>query len=386
MKKGYFLFIFFTVASCNTVFITKSAIITSKAHVSILGEKQVLPYEDVFRTIVLTVKIKGQPYRFIFDTGAGGTVISKELAKALNLETEGGIATSDAHGIVQKLSVGYIDTMFLGKIAYTHVGVLVSDFNKGAIFSCFKNIDGILGTNVIKLNNWQINFDSATVSVFDINAPLPTQNTKSVPFSMINRTPFVDFSLNGAKERFMIDMGKTGGISVSPQTKLHLTPFATMVGYSAFGAFGGAFDTTQMYKTTLSNPTLTVSNETITQSKKLGSLIGKVFLETRCSSVIFDFKNKSLFLNERPQKENKHSSYGFSCAPLGNVLILSTKLLHFSDEVDQLNIGDTIKEINNASANPCDMFTELSRAQKNKETILLKFSNNKTLSLSPKPF
>jgi PDZ domain-containing secreted protein len=121
----------------------------------------------------------------------------------------------------------------------------------------------------------------------------------------------------------------------------------------------------------------------------LGALIGTGFLEKSYSSVVFDFKNKSLLVQEKNNKDNKHLSYGFTPKMLKNKVVVGTKYLNFSEEITKVNVGDTISEINNTPIiNPCDMLSELKKLKNNTEPITIKVSKGKTVqsyNLAQKP-
>jgi predicted aspartyl protease len=387
MKKGIALLLLFSflLNSCSTI---KSVLILGKADVNVLKEKETFMYESSFSLLLLTVKIKGHSYLFVFDTGASATVVSKDLADAIGLKEASSITAKDAHNSSQKLSVGFIDTLSLGRLRYTHVGVLVNDLKQIPEFSCL-NIDGILGMNAIGLNNWKINYDSSSITVSDINSKLLLPETfKPIAFT-VNGGPHIDFTVNGVKENFLIDMGSSGSISVSSKVKFGKAD-ALLVGYATTGLFGGKFDTTKLYKVnTFTNPQLTISNILVSQAKSLGALIGTGFLEKSYSSVVFDFKNKSLLVQEKNNKDNKHLSYGFTPKMLKNKVVVGTKYLNFSEEITKVNVGDTISEINNTPIiNPCDMLSELKKLKNNTEPITIKVSKGKTVqsyNLAQKP-
>ena len=155
MLKIYWLIIvaiIFLINSCAL----KSVSILSKADLlSSANGQTLISYDNSFGLVVIPVTINGKVYRFVFDTGAQTTVVSKELADNIGLEKQSSVNVSDAHSSSQRLSVGVIDSINLGNFCYNNVGTLINDFQKNAQFSCLK-IDGILGMNIIKLNNWKV--------------------------------------------------------------------------------------------------------------------------------------------------------------------------------------------------------------------------------------
>src|ERR1700756_5820399 len=157
MKRWIFsisVFLCFLFYSCKTL---KSAATLSSANVGPLNGPAKISFAQDISLIILNVKIKGHPYRFIFDTGAGATLVSKEISDALGLKTVGEIQVEAGNNVTKAVSVSVIDTLHLDGFYYTNVGVLVNDIKQIPEMACI-HVDGVLGINAIKLINWQINY------------------------------------------------------------------------------------------------------------------------------------------------------------------------------------------------------------------------------------
>ena len=389
-KGLLFLFLTSLFFSCGSI---RTAIILSKTSVINLPKKKsLMKFDNSFSLVILKVTIKGKSYRFVYDTGAGITLVSKDAAKAIGLKKVTDVTVADSQKSSQKLSVVVIDSMYVGNMCYTKVGAVVNDFSKIPQLSCL-NIDGILGINVIKLSNWKINYDSTTVDVSDINNSLTEPNSfKSVSFNPNKqKMPCIDFSVQNMKETFLIDMGDNGE-SVALPSKVNLDKKAVdiMVGYSASGLYGSKMDTTEYYRTDLTNPEISMSDVSISQPNNSKFLIGTGFLEKRFSCVVFDFKTNQLFVEDKAQKDKQILSYGFSPQLVGNKIIVGAKFLDFSADINKLSVGDTIVGINNViynGNNSCQLLNEMLQSKYKKALITLSISkNNRTtnFTLTPK--
>lgn len=379
MLKIYWLIIvaiIFLINSCAL----KSVSILSKAELKSSADGQTLiSYDNSFGLVVIPVTINGKVYRFVFDTGAQTTVVSKELADNIGLEKQSSVNVSDAHSSSQRLSVGVIDSINLGNFCYSNVGTLINDFQKNSQFSCLK-IDGILGMNIIKLNNWKVDYNSTSITVFN-NENISLQEYKVIPLNPNkNGIPYAYFFINGIKENFMIDMGKNSDlISVSPKVILD-NPNSLSIGYSSFGLFGKTIvDTTRYFNISFSDSSnLNIANVVVSQSKNKKSLVGSGFFQANYSSIIFDFKNNLLYISENKNKNKQPLSYGITPMLTENNIIIGSKELNASPNLDKFNLGDTIVGVNNIlfkENNSCQLLDEIWKSKKNQEPITLKISH-----------
>lgn len=373
--------VIFLINSCAL----RSVNILSKAEFKNSSEGQiVVTYDNSFGFVVIPITIKGKVYRFVFDTGAQTTVVSKELAEDIGLKKQSNVSVSDALGSSQKLSVSVMDTIYLGDFCYSNVGVLINDFQNNLQFSCLK-IDGILGMNVIKLNNWEVNYDNTSITVFN-NENISTHEYKAIPLNP-NKSgiPYAYFYINGIKEKFMIDIGKNSDlISVSPEVKLD-NPSSLSIGYSSFGMFGKTIvDTTKYFNCSISDSSnLNILNIVASQSNNKKSLMGSGFFQKNCSSIIFDFKNNLLYISESKNENKLPLTYGITPMLIENNIVIGSKELNSSSNLDRLNLGDTIVGVNNIlfkENNSCQLLNEIWKSKKNQESITLKVSHFGTIS------
>ena len=355
----------------------RSLLVVSSADLKDYQPKEItIPYEEVYGLIVVPIVIDGKTYRFIFDTGAGTTVISAELAKLPSFKRKGSISINDAKQVSNKLPIGHLSSLSLGELNYTKVGVVVNDFSTNAQFNCF-GIDGILGMNVIQQNNWKIDYEKARLISYDLNfVPTFTENTHEFPFASKTGTPYVHWYVNGTKDRLMIDTGKNGDIiSVSSDVEINAKKKQS-IGYASFGMFGEtAMDTTNYYQVNLSDSLdFNLTNVSITQDKDSKSIIGNGFLKRNYASVFFDFKNRKMQCVSPTHHSTIYNSYGISVMFETGGLVIGSKDLEFSEEVDQITINDRILEVNGVvvtNENICELTKTMGENKQNKKSVTL---------------
>jgi predicted aspartyl protease len=361
----------------------RSAFILKKTTPPELNEKTVvLNYIENRSAIILPVKINNKKYRFVYDTGAQATLISKEIMPRLpadrddiSLKKKSHINITDVRNSVQKLKVSVLDSLQLSPdLTYTGVGVLVYDFNKTPAFSCIQ-IDGVIGTNVIRQNNWKIDFDNHKVEVSGLEKEVKkTDKTIALPFSQDHRgVPYVDLFMNETEQQFMVDIGKNSDlISLSSELPFDEYQHKT-VGHSSFGLFGKNKQDTITYGSAnlTDSAQFEIKNIRLTHATHTHSLIGVGFLHKFYHTATFDYKNNQILLEKKENVNREIMNYPVSVMVGKNNLTISSKDINLSD----IQIGDTVVGINKVDydgSNTCELVEEVKNSRKNGNPIILR--------------
>ena len=351
-----------------------------------LAEKQkqeaVIKYEDVYGLMIVPVIIEGKTYRFIFDTGAGSTVISKEISELKGFKKKGsGISVNDAFETKNKLPVGTVADLSVGALKYKKVGAIVMDFSQNEQFRCLR-IDGILGMNVIKLHNWKADYDKMEIVSYDQDKEMVAPEN-SYTFSFVTKMgpPYIELSVDNKRERFMVDTGKNSElISVSPEVKLS-GKAQRSIGQGSFGLFGKtAVDTTYYIKADFSDTNgFDIANVSVTQTNNNKSNMGNGFLKKNYHYVLFDFKNRRMHCCQPKNAENAYFSYGISGILSNGNIIIGSKDLDFSEQADKVFLQDTIVEVGGVritNDNLCDIIDVFAAYKREKRPVVLKMRHN----------
>src|SRR5215213_2435094 len=120
--------------------------------------------KDAAERMTVPVLLSGHgPYRFLVDTGANRTAISREVASSLKLVSGGGASLHDAAG-VSSVSTATVPTLQLTSKAIRNVdAALLESANMGA--------DGILGTDSLRAQRVLFDFEAQTLSIVPSAAP-----------------------------------------------------------------------------------------------------------------------------------------------------------------------------------------------------------------------
>jgi Aspartyl protease/PDZ domain len=183
-----------------------------------------IPFEFEYNEIVLRVRVNNsEPLKFMFDTGAGISVLSARKAAQLDLKP---VDKVDATGVGGQLKGSLANGVFLSvpgvKVLNQRLALLPLDFP----FCEAKDIDGIIGYDFIKEFVVEINYEARTLSLFD---PLSYQYTGrgDILRLIIKGTPRVHalITLPGKppiEGLFEIDTGSDGALTInSPFVNRH---------------------------------------------------------------------------------------------------------------------------------------------------------------------
>lgn len=180
------------------------------------------PFELFGDHIFIQLKVDGsEPLDFIFDTGAGITVIDIEAAKNLNLDLSHKEKVAGAQGYVQgakikhnKIEMGTIkleSNLVLEAFDLTHLAISIG-----------RKIDGIIGYGLLHHHAARLNYDDMQLEVYDFgNFP---KKGKKVAFKSHNSIPVIEASgiLNDGQS-----IGGTYYLNTGAGTSLDFnTPFA----------------------------------------------------------------------------------------------------------------------------------------------------------------
>lgn len=173
-----------------------------------------IPFDFEYRQIVLSVSVNNSaPMRFIFDTGAGATVINKNKAAGLKLKK---IDTVKVNGVMAGILAGGVSLSVPG-VTVRNQRVVVLPLDE---FPCeFQDVVGVIGHDFIKEFVVEIDYEARTLSLFDPSTYQYSGRGDVVPL-IITDTPKVRARLalpgGGPIEGFFeIDTGSDSALSIN---------------------------------------------------------------------------------------------------------------------------------------------------------------------------
>lgn len=167
-------------------------------------DDDVLTYQnDAQQRMTVPVDIEGKgPFRFLVDTGAERTVISRELARYLRLG-EGERATLHSMTEVQEIRTVRIPALKVSTKT-------VRDINAPALERANMGAEGILGVDTLKAHRVLFDFARQTMTITPSRVPEEHWDADTIVVTARNRfghLVLVDASVDGQKVYVIIDTG-----------------------------------------------------------------------------------------------------------------------------------------------------------------------------------
>lgn len=191
--------------------------------------------------LIVPAVVDGGAATFIFDTGAGTTVLDKAAFVRLDLPKRGHVETGDSGGHVDRLPITLIGELGLGEARFEKVGAIISDLSFIEHHIC-RRVDGILGANVMQHGSLQVDYDTGTIHLASAADRLPTPKGTGLRTALLP-TPLPVIPINaggGARFGLIVDTGSNGDLAVDAATvdALRVEPRVPAIGTTSAGLLG----------------------------------------------------------------------------------------------------------------------------------------------------
>lgn len=270
-----------------------------------------IPFTYYNGEIIIEVEISSVKYHFVFDTGADLTQIDDDLRNQIEHKSNKVSNTiTDANNTKQKSEYIAIENIKIGTINFSNTGAFVSDLSHfDEMFGCLE-FDGIIGSNLMRKSNWQIDYDQKVLRFTDEISKL---STNEVVFAFKTHSgkygpPKINLEINGQKEKFTFDTGYSGSITsnlsffklLNSNEKLATTSY----NYSNFSAYGKTIvKANSAYIPKVQIDDLKLHNKLINFKENGSNLIGNAFFQNYL--VTLDWKNERVYLAPRHEMEDE---------------------------------------------------------------------------------
>jgi hypothetical protein len=308
--------------------------------------------------LVFEGKMNGVPTQFAFDTGAAMGMANSLSESSGKLKVKGKkITLRDSNNQVQKVPTGLTKEVEIGGVKIEKVRSLINDMDFLFCMDFF-----LLGQDVIKQLNWEIDFEKMQIRVS--KAPFPTNPTwKKLPIQYKGGRPHVTLSFeNLTLPDALVDFGYVRVMDFPD----HLPEIQTFL--SLKDSLG------------LSNPNISTSMGAVSQSTyptrsiwvdslQLGDeifprvpidfeessypKIGVGFFEVFSTKTILNHSEMAYYLALRPKPEFEGTTH-IGVMYQDGKLVLTSKPKGLTPQDALLEIGEEIKSINGLSANDFD--------------------------------
>ncbi|MFZ4928850.1 retropepsin-like aspartic protease [Chryseobacterium sp. Mn2064] len=275
----------------------------------------VVPFSLENHSIYMYCKVNDSAHvKFLFDTGADGSVININSKKKLNLKVDG---TSENRGSNGTNTVEYSshNTVQFGNIDKKDVLLTLIPYNSA-------NFDGVFGTDLMKGKIVEIDYHKNEIRFYEENTTtLDLSGYEKMKLHLIDNYPAIEstITVNGKEYSgiFGLDSGADDALTIAAPfaKKNELAKFMKKIGKAtAQGSDGSVYEmpvvvcpSIQFAQKYLYNVPVTLSSSTegIDATEKMAGFFGNQFLKR--FNTIIDFKNQFIYfkLNKNLYSEFK---------------------------------------------------------------------------------
>jgi hypothetical protein len=194
--------------------------------------------------VYLNVMLNGKgPYLFIFDTG-GANVIDPQVAQTISAIGKGSAQGGGAGSGTETASLADVDTLQVGDAVLKHQLFAVAPVRMGFGVSAGKNVDGLIGWEVLARFVTSFNYDENQIVLTLSDRAAPPANAHVIPFVFYGTQPQIDCSIDGNPAECTIDTGARDSLTIfGPYLAAHpeVRPAKlSAVGVNGFGIGGAA--------------------------------------------------------------------------------------------------------------------------------------------------
>ncbi|MBE5320074.1 clan AA aspartic protease [Pedobacter sp. MR2016-19] len=334
-----------------------------------------IPYQDINGKMIVKVKINGIDYNFLFDTGAPMCLSSKILT-AVNADKLENDQVKDVNGNKTSSSTVIIKDIALGNLNFSGIPAVVGvpDF-----FKCW-NVEGIIGSNLLRNSIIQINSQKKTIIITDLTEKLQLGDNKGISLFLdtIQSYPVFKVQLSGnSTMKVNFDTGDNGLLSLS-ETSMEQLKKAKVYeivtkGYGAnqIGAFGMEKDNEKLLLKflTFNIADVHLKNVMTVTSKGSGARLGSKMLNY--AIVTIDFINKKFYFEGNAKEiDLAEKQWPFQPTFNNNKLIVG---LVWDEASDSVALGEQIVEVDGIrfeTVDFCDLLNKKSILEGKERSII----------------
>lgn len=299
----------------------------------------VLPAEKINHKLIIEVKIKNKPRRFILDTGAP-LCISSSLQEELGYPKQTSIQVGDANENKGKMDVYLVDSIQIENAFFlNYPALLIPDENP--ILQCF-DVDGLIGSNIFRHSCLEFDDQNETLTIRN-ECHFAKEESNTL---YLDRQGGPYFKLPIAKEKVLFDSGSGSYLGLMKKEikklKDQIQKVAKIDGYKSISLHGlGKRKVHALYYL----PSLDLGG------KKIYSLEVSELHENRMGSKILqhgilkiDYHQKKWSFHAGEKQDSTHYYWEVKPLQIKNKLIIARKAK--LPKYKEIQIGDEILMIN----------------------------------------
>lgn len=172
-----------------------------------------VPYQDINGKMIVKVRINEIDYNFLFDTGAP-MMLGTKILTAVNAKKFQNDKVNDVNGNNTSSPVVILNNIVFGNLNFNGIPAVVGipDF-----FKCW-NVDGIIGSNLLRNSIIQINSQKKTIVITDMSEKLQLSNKTGISLLLDTIQSYPVFNVQLSDKSTMqvnFDTGDNGLLTLS---------------------------------------------------------------------------------------------------------------------------------------------------------------------------
>ncbi|MEL6533826.1 MAG: aspartyl protease family protein [Bacteroidota bacterium] len=282
------------------------------------------------------------PRPFIFDSGAFNSKIEAELAGALGFQVGAIKTNSDSQGNEQEIEVVQMDSLKLGELNFYNIGAGKLTWDSLSASPCLAD-GGIIGANLMKLANWQIDYATQMITVSD-QAFEPSATAIHIPFRhpVFSGTPEIDLNIEGRKvSHVLLDLGSNGSLRLpfSLESSFEGTRTLRLADASNSGIYGITADSIVVKTLPIQMGEQTHTLPVSFEGEGKGLLGNEILQHYR---VTLNYKGNDAYLEPYDVPPTPEPKFTF----IPGVLTEDLWVVNRAQQGSRWNLGDTLTHVN----------------------------------------
>lgn len=287
--------------SCATIKYKKQGFVTKEDFFKEIS------FEYINDLIFIPVTIENNQYNFLFDTGAELNIIDPSIVNNLSLKQlkNGTIGNGqDSNKGIQRVQIKSIE---IGGVHFNETAGMIWDMTPLAnLIGCVK-IDGIIGNNLMRKVNWQIDYKNKKIKIsnntekFNISSDVKKIVMNSGNYGNV----LLNVKINNKIKKFTFDSGYNGFLQTGDTSILNNKKYITTIGLTG-GTYSGKKDgeTYSSYLESFSINDIEFKSPSLLLIKpNNSSVLGNEFYENFILTI--DWKNDFLYIDTQKNIEFK---------------------------------------------------------------------------------
>ena len=358
--------------------------IANSASVGLTDFYEEISFTDRSGYFIIPVIIGSRTYDYIFDTGGYNTATTDILVKN-QLPELMKVSVGSSNQIKSEIGLSKIPMLSVGNVPFIGVGVFNFDFDAAQVIKCYTN-GGLLGKGVINQAVWQVDYPNRIIRLADKVEKMPNlENSIKLKVELDKVfNPFIQVEIDGRKQKFMLDFGFGGFISLTEKTANEYKFINTIEtnGEGTSGANGVIKEAMFLSKLqTVNIGGQRIDNQVAFYSKSnnynlIGSALAKHFIVT------LNFKERELILTPLKQTPTESfKSFGIDININEKDIYISRIYKGLSGDKMGVQLNDKVISVNGLtidSLNLCESLFRIRKAFDESDRLNIALERNKT--------